>query len=325
MSKVKWGIWATGDICHDFAKSMEQAQNGEVVAVLSRSEENAKKFAGEFGIPKYYADAEAFLNDQEIDVVYVGTPSGYHHDNVLQCCRAGKNVLCEKPAGVNAQEVEEMVAAAQAADVFFMEGVWTHFFPAVLKAREWIDTGKIGRVKRVNVEFNIKAIPSGWRLKAPEGGGALLDVGIYCLTICSFAFGLKPSLTKSIALMENGVDTAESVIMQYEPDQIASFSCAFDCKNDHVAVISGDAGYITIDDKFWRPSSAKLFQYDDDPRDSSLVDSYDQQFVSKGFQFEAEHVGRCILEGKKQSDLIPWQKSLDLSNLMDALRSEWGK
>lgn len=104
--KLKWGIWGTGGICNEFAAAMPFVENGELAAVLSRSGEKARSFAQEYGIPSAYGDAQAFLADTDIDVVYIGTPNIAHYQNVMDCLEAGKHVLCEKPMAVNEKELD---------------------------------------------------------------------------------------------------------------------------------------------------------------------------------------------------------------------------
>lgn len=324
MGTVKWAIWGTGHICNEFAQGVLQTGNGELCCVLSRTQERAEEFAKKYGIAKAYSNADEMLADGGADIVYIGTPNRAHYENIMSCIKHKKNVLCEKPIVINMRELEEITAAAKAADVFLMEGMWTLFFPVIKKVKSWIAEGRIGKPLRASINFSINSNLEGWRLGAEQAGGALLDLGIYCLTITDLALGLEPLETKSTAFVKNGVDFANSVIMKYSDDQIATFSCALDCLSDNKAIIQGETGYIEIRRKFWCPSSAELFKNEPTPSVSSSVEVFEDAYGSTGFQYEAEHVAELILAGKKESDVVTHKKSRQLTDIMEKLRREWG-
>lgn len=307
MKKIKWGILSTGNIANQFVQGLQLTDNGEAAAVCSRSLTTAKAFAEKYNIEKYYGNESEFLSDSEIDAVYIGTPNAAHCKNVLNALEAGKNVLCEKPLASNVAETQKMIDAAKSADKFFMEGIWTHFFPAVKKMREWIDDGKIGKPLRLNANFSIRA--NGWRLGADQRGGAMMDLGIYCLTMTSFAFGLHPTQCASVADVVKGVDIAESVIMKFEPNQLSSFSCALDSISPYFLTIQGEKGYIEIGPKFWCPYKAVLHSYvKDEVMETEAAEEFNEPYASTGFQFEAEYVSKCIIDGLKESNVIPFEK-----------------
>lgn len=324
MGKIKWAIWGTGHICNEFAQGVQQVDNGELCCVLSRTQEKADEFAAKYGIAKAYCDADKMLAEGGADVVYIGTPNRAHYENIMTCIKHKKHVLCEKPIVINMREMEEVLAAAKAADVFLMEGMWTLFFPVIKKVKSWIEAGCIGRPLRATMNFSINSNLDGWRLGAEQAGGALLDLGIYCLTIVDLALGLSPLQTKSMAFVKNGVDYANSVMMKYSDDQIATFTSALDCLSDNKAIIQGETGYIEIRRKFWCPSGAELFKNEPTPSVSSSVEVFEDAYGSTGFQYEAAHVADMLLAGKKESDVVTHQKSRQLTDIMEKLRKEWG-
>lgn len=323
MKKVKWGILSTGNIANQFAQGLELTDNGEAVAVCSRSLKNAKAFSEKYNIEKYYGEESEFFADSEIEAVYIGTPNAAHCKNVLDALSAGKNVLCEKPLASNCAETEKMIAAAKSADKFLMEGIWTHFFPAVKKMRGWIENGKIGKPLRLNADFSIRA--QGWRLGSEQRGGAMMDLGIYCLTMTSFAFGLNSTRCLSAANVVKGVDIAESVIMEFEPGQLSSFSCALDSISPYALTVQGSEGYIEIGPKFWCPYKTVLHRYiKGDVMETEIAEEFNEPYASTGFQYEAQYVSECILNGAKESDVIPFEKTLRLARIMEDFRREWG-
>lgn len=323
MEKVKWGIIGTGNICRQFAQGLALIDNGELHSVLSREEARAERFADQYGAKKRFTDIRAFLADDELDVIYIGTPNATHCGYALKCLAAEKNVLCEKPMASNVKETEQMIAAAKESGKFLMEAIWTHFFPCIKMMRAWIADGRIGRPLRMNVNFSI--VSSGWRLSAADMGGAMMDLGVYCLTMASFAFGLEPAILTSIADVENGVDIAESVVMQYEPDQLVAFSCSLDSMGSYALTIQGEKGYIMVGPEFWHPKEVVLGRYvKGSATDSDIEEVFTNPYESTGFQYEAEYVSDCILKGLSQSNVIPFSKTLQLAEIMERCRTEWG-
>jgi len=324
MKTIKWGIIGTGYICGQFTQSFPFANDAIPIAVLSRDAERADEFAKKHLIPKTYTDINEFLSDDEIDVVYVGTPNLEHAEYTIACLEAGKHVLCEKPMANDEATLRTMLDAAAKADRFLMEGIWSHFFPATLKVREWIDTGKIGKPLQSYVDFSVKASGENWRMDAERGGSALLDVGIYCLTVTSYAFGLKPIEVKSFSYSEKGVDVLSSVIMKYSEDQIATFTCGFKSISNYKAIIQGEEACIELSNH-WGPTKAELFLNDvRSGRVTNSIEVLEDRYPSTGFQYEIEHVGECLRKGLKESPVIPHEKSVDLIKIMESLRKEWG-
>ena len=189
--KLRWGILGTGYIATLFAEGLRVVSDAELVAVGSRSQDSADAFGDKFDVPRRYASYEAVANDDEVDVVYVSTLHNLHKENTLMSLRAGKAVLCEKPFAINVNEAEEMVAVAREEKRFLMEAMWTRYFPIMVRLRELLAEGVIGDVRMLHADFGFRTDfdPRG-RLFNPEfGGGALLDVGIYPLSLSYMIFG----------------------------------------------------------------------------------------------------------------------------------------
>ncbi|MDP3446826.1 MAG: Gfo/Idh/MocA family oxidoreductase, partial [Eubacteriales bacterium] len=194
MKQVKWGIVGTGNISTQFAQGLQLVEHAQIAAVASRSINSAKAFAQRFDIPKYYGSYEDMAKDPELEIIYIGTPHPQHYDNVMLFLEAGFAVICEKPLGVNAAQTEKMIAKAREKNVFFMEGMWTRFFPAFQKALEWVKSGRIGQPKMLQAAFGYdgSANKEQWRFRHDMAGGALLDVGIYPLALTFAMFGSDP-------------------------------------------------------------------------------------------------------------------------------------
>lgn len=325
MEKTKWAIVATGWISHMFAESFAAANDSELVAVCSRTEDKAKAFAKEFDIPEVYWDWETFLNDTSAQVVYIGSPNDAHLDNVLKCFDAGLPVLCEKPMGTNKKETIQMVEAARKKDLFLMEAMWTRFFPAVKAAKKWVDEGRIGDPKLVRVSFCIDNSDSEqWRWNADACGGSLLDLGIYGLAFANYFMGKPPIEQKSFFEVRNGVDISTSIIMNHGDSKFSQIATSFHYKSNHVAGIYGEKGSIEVGEQFWRPNNAKLYKNTGDIFVNDFEEVCDAPYGATGYQYEADAVSEYIREGMKESPLMTLDESIMLAGLMDEMRAEHG-
>ncbi|WP_226678193.1 Gfo/Idh/MocA family protein [Mesobacillus jeotgali] len=317
---IKWGILGTGGIASAFARDLAFAKNTEKLAVGSRTKESAAKFAEEHGVSRAYGSYEELVQDPEVDAIYVATPHPFHKENVLTCLRAGKAVLCEKPFTMNSGELEEIIDFARDQKLFLMEAMWTRFLPPIIKVKEWIDSGEIGEVLLVKADFGYRAQwDPEWRLLNPVlGGGALLDLGIYPVTFASMIFGTTPEKILSTAhIGETGVDEQFSILMSYPSGKTATLNGAFRIGLTNEAYIHGTEGYIRIP-SFHSAKSATLY------KDGQEVETFNDDRKSAGYSFEIEEVGRCLNQGLLESPVVPLNESLEIMELMDEIRGQWG-
>ncbi len=151
-NKVRWGILGAGVIAHSFAKDFSFMQNAELVAVAARDVERAKVFAAGYNIPQSLSYDELY-NSEDVDAVYVATTHNFHFEQTMQCLKKGKAVLCEKPVTVDDKEFKELMSFSKTNRVFLMEAMWTYFLPAIHKAKQWMDKGRIGKLKIIQADF----------------------------------------------------------------------------------------------------------------------------------------------------------------------------
>ena len=191
--KIKWGILSTGWIAHKFATALRVAGNSEIYAVGSRNLQSAKKFAAEFNIPNAYGSYLELVNDPSVDVVYVATPHNLHLENTLLALDHHKNVLCEKPMGINLKEAAMMISNAREKKLFLMEAMWSRFLPNIIKTKELVDSGEIGKVKLLTAFFSMKSDngPEHRHYNLELCGGTILDTGIYNVFLSLLLLG-KP-------------------------------------------------------------------------------------------------------------------------------------
>ncbi|KAE8593866.1 hypothetical protein XENTR_v10019355 [Xenopus tropicalis] len=205
---TKWGICSAGKISNDFvvALSTLPAVDHQVVAIAARDLEKAKNFAQNHNIPKAYGSYEELAKDPDIDVIYVGAIHPVHRDVVLMCLQNGKNILCEKPLAMNAAQVQELIATARKFNVFLMEAFWSRFFPVYEEIRALLSQKAIGDVKFIRAEFGVEIYKVPRAVEKELGGGALLDIGCYCVQFVTMVFnGERPeSVTAKGFLHETG-------------------------------------------------------------------------------------------------------------------------
>lgn len=318
MDKIKWGIVSTGMIAHRFAAGLAVLDDAELYAVSSRTQEKADQFAAECGAAKSYDSLTALAADPEIDVIYIGNPHPMHCPSALECLEAGKAVLCEKPMGMNEGEVTRMIEMAGAHNCFFMEAVWSRFFPAIAKVRELVAEGAIGEVRTVQANFGFRAdLNPEHRLFNPDlGGGALLDVGIYPIQLAQMLLGEPTSVLGMASMGETGVDEQNSMLLGYASGAQAVLSSAVRTDLCNEAIIYGTEGRIVIEEPFWNPSDLILFRGDD--RATMHFDN-----PGNGYQYEAASVMDHLRAGALQNKFMNWDESLLLTRTMDALRRQW--
>jgi len=318
--KFRWGILGTGSIARQFVEGLSYLPEAEVLAVGSRSEASAAEFADEREIPRRYAGYDDLAADPDVEIVYVATPHPFHAGNAELCLGAGKAVLCEKPFTVNAAEAERVVELAMEKGLFLMEGMWTRFFPLMEKVRRLVSEGAIGEVRMLNVDFGFRTdLDPASRLFDPAlGGGALLDVGVYCVSLASMVLG-RPSESVGLShLGETGVDEQASVVLEHEGGRLANLSIGIRTATPQEATIMGTEGYLRIHSPWWRPTSMTISGPDEE---SEIVEA---PVSGNGFNYEAAEVMRRLENGKTESDIMPLDETLSVMRTMDGIRAAWG-
>jgi len=316
----RWGIIAPGRIAHKFAQALDAVPDGHLHAVLSRDADRAKGFAVQYGASASTDSLDRFLNELKPDAAYIASPHTFHYDQALACLEAGIPVLCEKPLTVNARQAQQLIDASRNNGVFLMEAVWTRFLPIYTDIRKWLVEGRIGPVSLITSTFGFKA-PRNLkdRVFNPDlAGGALLDIGIYNLTVSQWIMGREPSSFSADGVLgETGVDELLSVNLRYGAEQISQFSCSVRTDLANECVISGDQGRITIHPRFWNGATATLLVGDH-------TETVTRPFLRNGFEYQIEEVQRCLSSGVLESPAIPHSDTLNTMKLMDAIRADIG-
>ena len=318
---IRWAILGTGYIANRFAQGMGEVKDAALCAVVSRDEARGRAFAEKYGGGAAYTDLEAMLQAEKPDVLYVATPNARHHAAIIAALRAGVNVLSEKPMVDNPRPLDEVTALARERDLFLMEGMWTRCFPAVRRARAWIDEGRVGRPLAVRAFFEMHADPNDWqwwKAGIAEAGGALRDVGVYSVAMADMAFPRMPEKMFTAMASNGEVDKSFRLLLDYGEGQMALLGGAFDQDADTWVEISGEKGRVRIGPMFWCPTTAVLATYD------GRTETFEEPYPATGFQFEIRAVQECLRAGLKQCPDYNWDDMTRVSDIIEAARKEQG-
>ncbi|KAM5355657.1 hypothetical protein ACJ41O_002303 [Fusarium nematophilum] len=356
---IRWGILATGGIAENFTKDLltDPAARDvsdvrhEIVAVASstsavRAGEFIKKINGPSSAALYGSYAE-LVADPNIDIIYVATPHSHHFQNAMLAIQAGKNVLCEKALTVTASQTKKLVEAAKAKNVFFMEAVWTRYFPLSIKVRELIQSGAIGTVYRTYADLSFGKdlgdgkvdFPDSHRMVNPDlAGGALLDLGIYSLTwVFQTLYHIQPEADKeapnvvsAINKYHTGADEMTSIICQFPKHKamgIATTTLRVGTDVDGLNTsgpairIQGSKGEIQVTGPAYRPTEYKVIKKDGNGQvelvECPIPTDPNRDNWGHGMFWEADECARCLRDGKKESSSMPWSESILIMETME--------
>ncbi|AVT33717.1 oxidoreductase [Plantactinospora sp. BC1] len=318
--RTRWGILGTGRVAGRFTEDLRLLPDAEVVAVGSRTHDAAQAFATRHGIGRAHGSWAALAADPEVDVVYVATPHAVHHAAATTCLEAGKAVLCEKPCTLDRATSAELVDLARERGLFLMEAMWTRCNPAVRRMCDLVTEGAIGEVAAVVADFGFAAPPDpADRLRARAlGGGALLEMGVYPITIAHLVLGAPAHIRAWAALSGDGVDENTGMVFGYDTGALATLSCGLLGGTPNTASITGTRGRITLPRPCHRPSGLVL------DRDGAAPEEIALPFEGNGYQFEAAEVHRCLHEGLVESPLVSHATTLEVMGVLDTIRAQIG-
>ncbi len=321
MKTIRWGILGTGGIARKFAEALSLLPDAQLAAVGSRTRAAADAFGDEWKIPRRYGSYKELALDPETDVVYVATIHPLHYENCIDCLTAGKAVLNEKPFTINAAQAKEVIELARRKKIFLMEAMWTRYFPVFGKLRELLAEKAVGEILLVQADFAFqpKYDPKG-RLYNPElGGGALMDIGIYPVSLASMIFGEPPArILSSVKLGSTGVDEQAAVVFEYGGGRQASLTFSFRYESPQEVNIIGTEGRIRIERPWWYPQALTLARRGRD------AETFTLPYLGNGYAHEAVEVMDCLRAGRTESERMPLDETLQIMQTLDAIRSDWG-
>lgn len=355
---IRWGILGTGWISARFAEDLKSVSNAKLQAVGSRTLASAQQFAEPRGIARAYGSYEEFVKDPDIDVVYVATPHIRHKEDCILCLEAGKAVLCEKPFALNSRDAQAIVNIAREKRLFCMEAMWMRFLPMAQQVQEMIRNGVIGDVRFLTADFGYPTEfdPESRFFNPALGGGALLDRGVYPLSLAFFLLG-KPIYVSGYAHVgSTGVDEQSTMVLGYKEGMTATLSSTLRTYASNSATIVGTRGKILIHDPFCRPEEISITHFSEDPvvmtthsskspgglkedfklflkgnklfrKLKALKPSSTQKRLQiakgNGYRYQAEEVVRCLTAGELESPIMPLDETVHILSVMDELRQSW--
>ena len=350
-----WGLWGTGPLAHQVAEDFARTTNAVLKAVGSRSEARARDFAGAHRIERSVAGLDALLHDTALDAIYVASPNAVHVADCLSVIAAGKAVVCEKPFALDADGARRVAEAARARGVFCMEAMWTRFMGTVIEAKARVDRGDIGAVRLLqgNFAYAVSAKRAPALFDAAAGGGALLDRGVYLISLAHYLLGAPEAVDGLAQFHPSGVDEQSTYELRFAGGALAALSASLCTHGSNEFHIFGERGRLCLHDPFYRahrlshqPSyapgdesgstgpgagwktslrrsaAAQAARAALDPLVQRLKGrrTVSMSFPGHGYQFELAEASRCIAAGLTESPVMPLADSIAVMQTMDDLR-----
>lgn len=312
MNNFRWAYIGSGNIAESTARDILHGAHS-IVSVYGRNEEKVRAFAQKYGAQSF-TDFESAVSRADVDGVYIATPHTSHVDYAVRAMRLGKPVLCEKPVGVSVQDVDTLINTAKEENIYFCEAMWTWFSDVALTVKNWVQSGEIGSVKEVVINYAFPGVlmPKNSRVLMPEtAGGALLDIGIYPITYCYNLFGY-PKDIRCRGRLKNGIDIRETVTLQYD-----GFDCTLHmslCTLKENCIIKGTNGTVSLP-AFFHMASKAVLKYENGRQVFKGKTDYLTEFTRAAQEIRA---------GRKESAYIPFAATRNCMLILDECRRQLG-
>ena len=314
--RIRFGIVGTGTIAHRFAEAIKNVPEAELVAVASRTRENAERFGDEFNIPVRFESYESMAESDVIDAAYIAVPHSGHIDCSCLMMNHGKSVICEKPMAVNFREAEEMFKCAEDNNVLLMEAMWARLVPGTIKLLEIVKSGRLGDIMGVEGKFcyTMDEDEMDHHVFKPEnGGGSLLDVGVYGLNFAQWYLGNDVKEISAQSELYGGVDSHTCMLMKYESGAIADLSSAILLRKPNEGAIYGTKGYARVS-RFYAPQEIELFL------NNGERETISAPYRGNGFEEQISHFCDCMFKGLQKSPVVTPEQTLYITKQMDDIR-----
>lgn len=318
---LRWGIAGTGRIAETVLADLKLIPHDvHLQAIASRTQARADEMAAKHGFTTAHGSYQALIDDPEVDAIYIATTHPRHKTIALAAIAGGKHLLVEKAFTATLAGAQEVVDAARAAKVFVMEAMWTRFQPAIRALHEIIATGELGEIRSVQGDlcafraFN----PDDRIFDLSEGGGTVLDLGVYPLSFAQDFLGNATGLTLHGTTFENGADAELGMLLTYDQDRFATLAAALRTPGPGRMVVLGTQGWAEVPPRFHHPPSLVVHPLEGESRE------FVPEVVGKGYGYEFEEVNRCIRAGLTESEFMTLDDTLEVMRLMQQVIDELG-
>ena len=313
------GFIGAGRIANTLASTMARMVDVNLYAVAARDLDRAQAFAAQYGFDKAYGSYAEMLRDPNVELVYIATPHSHHFEHMKLCIESGKNVLCEKAFTLNAAQAREIAALARERGVYVAEAIWTRYMPSRAMINEVLASGIIGNVTALTATLCYPVAYKERCIRPELAGGALLDVGVYCLNFALMHFGDDiERMDSSVRMTDTGVDGQESITLHYRDGKIAVLTAGILSRSDRKGIFYGDKGYIIVEN-INNPQSISVYDLTD-----TLVKKIEVPAQITGYEYQIREAMARIRAGEIESASMPLDTTIAVMERMDALRKDWG-
>ena len=318
--KFKWGIIGTGGIANAFENDLQHLNHHVVESVLSRDMKTAKKFSSNYEGCKPFSKEKLFFKNKNIDAVYIATPNTLHAKQSIESLQHRIPVLCEKPFSMNLQETQNMVSASKKNNTALLEAMWMRYLPHIDFLKKILKDDPIGKVHSLYACHgqNLKGVKNPRLWTKELGGGALLDLGIYVVSLSQMILGTPKNILAKSIFTKEGIDAKTSMIFEYNNGEIANLSCTMYDSHPNRAVISGEEGWIEIDPTFYAPTAIKVVS-----KNQKEI-TYEESYHGHGLREQALEMQNCILNNNIESKKMTHSDSISVMEIMDNVRYKVG-
>lgn len=319
MSKnLNWAVLGTGVIANQMAQAL-QKMGKNLYSVANRTHAKALSFAEKYSVEKVYDSIDEVFTDENVDIIYITTPHNTHIQYICKALENKKHVFCEKAITLNSDELEEAVKLAEENGVIIAEAMTIWHMPLYKKLWQIAQSGKLGKLQVIQLNFgSFKDYDMSNRFfNINLAGGALLDIGVYSLSLARSFMSSQPTEIKSqVKFAESGVDEQASIIMMNDESQMATITLSLHSKQPKRAVISFEKGYIEIMEY---PRADKAFIVDAETGEKTEIAEGETELA---LMYEMEDMEHAVKSGDLSG--LKLDSTIDVMNIMTNLRKEWG-
>lgn len=327
MNRVNWGILGTGMIARRVAQAIAKSRTGRLLAVGSRSLESARQFGAEFSVARCYGSYEELVSDPDVQAVYISLPNHLHGEWTVRCARAGKHVLCEKPFTLNHAEAMAVVETVRTAGVFLMEAFMYRCHPQTARLVELVRGGAIGEPRLIQAAFcyQTPGAEGNVRFVNAWGGGAIMDIGCYCMSMARLLAGAEPVRIKGVGHIDAAtrVDDWAAAVVEFPDGLLAELTCAMRLALGSYVRVWGSEGHLVVPNPWFpgtQPEQAQIHLHRAG-RDPVVVNVPAERGL---YTLEVDLVAEQLANRQAPLPAMTWDDTIGNMRALDLWRREIG-